>query len=184
MTVEGAGLSGAEDPHDAISDTGSPIVVVIDEALTGSAGDGEAFEALGAEVAAAISDAMTRLGVEEGAGVGVMLTDDETLRRLNRDHRGRDATTDVLSFPSDVESDESEWIPEDVTSAGYLGDIAISVPEAARGADDAGHSLIDEVRLLAVHGLLHLLGHDDATDDGADEMERLERELGVRGEAD
>ena len=84
----------------------------------------------------------------------IVLTDDEQLRSLNREYLGIDAPTDVLSFPA------SESDPE--TGARYLGDILISVPRAAAQAQSAGHSLQDEVQLLVVHGVLHLLGHDHA----------------------
>ncbi|MGP8160472.1 MAG: rRNA maturation RNase YbeY, partial [Candidatus Dormibacteria bacterium] len=83
------------------------------------------------------------LGVPARAGLAVRLTDDEELRRLNRLHAGVDAATDVLAFPGDGRA--------------WVGDIAISV-ERARAqtpADTPG-----ELRLLAVHGLLHCLGHD------------------------
>lgn len=140
----------------------------------------ESTPALADAIAEVLADAMERLGVAPGAGVGVMLTGAETLRRLNREHRGRDATTDVLSFRADLEPGGSVWSPEEEPP--YLGDIAIAVPVAAAAATAAGHPLRAELRLLAVHGLLHLLGHDDADDAGAEAMERLERELGVRSE--
>lgn len=84
----------------------------------------------------------------------LVLTDDEQLRRLNRDFLGVDAPTDVLSFPA------SETDPE--TGAAYLGDILLSLPRAETQARAAAHSLADEARLLVVHGVLHLLGHDHA----------------------
>ncbi len=84
----------------------------------------------------------------------IVLTDDEQLQELNRDYRNVDAPTDVLSFPA------SEPDPE--TGARYLGDILISIPRAEEQARTAGHPLEVEVQLLAVHGILHLLGHDHA----------------------
>jgi probable rRNA maturation factor len=87
----------------------------------------------------------------------LVLTGDEQLRRLNRDYRGVDAPTDVLSFPA------SETDPE--TGAPYLGDILLSVSRADEQARAAGHPLADEARLLVVHGVLHLLGHDHAEAD-------------------
>ncbi len=85
----------------------------------------------------------------------LVLADDDKLRELNRDYLGIDAPTDVLSFPA------SESDPE--TGARYLGDILLSIPRAEAQARAAGHSLADEARLLVVHGVLHLLGHDHAT---------------------
>jgi probable rRNA maturation factor len=85
----------------------------------------------------------------------IVLTDDAKIREMNRDYLGIDSPTDVLSFPA------SETDPE--TGSPYLGDILISLPYAARSAQKAGHPLEVEVQLLAVHGILHLLGHDHAT---------------------
>ena len=89
-----------------------------------------------------------------GADLTIVLTDDAQLHELNREYLGVDAPTDVLSFPA------SEADPE--TGVPYLGDILISIPRAAIQAQTAGHSLEAEVQLLAVHGVLHLLGYDHA----------------------
>lgn len=87
------------------------------------------------------------------ATLTILLTGDDQLQQLNRDFRGYNQTTDVLSF-----ADGSE-LPD---VGRYLGDIAISVPQAQRQADAGGHTLEAELRLLTVHGVLHLLGHDHA----------------------
>ena len=87
----------------------------------------------------------------------LVLTDDEQLRLLNRDYRGVDAPTDVLSVPA------SETDPE--TGRRYLGDILVSISRAETQARAAGHPIEDEARLLVVHGVLHLLGHDHADAD-------------------
>jgi probable rRNA maturation factor len=108
-----------------------------------------------------------------GAAFTIVLDGDAALRRLNQEYRGIDAPTDVLSFVADPRSQEPGEPP-------YLGDILISVERAAEQAVEVGHDLESELELLAVHGLLHLLGYDDVTDEGADEMEALERRLGVR----
>ena len=92
-----------------------------------------------------------------------MLGGDTLLRRLNREYRGKDRTTDVLSFAADPDDGES------------LGDIAISVPMAERNARRAGHALGRELEILVLHGFLHLLGFDHETDDG--QMNRLEMRL-------
>jgi probable rRNA maturation factor len=84
----------------------------------------------------------------------IRLTGDEELRRLNREFRGHDDVTDVLSFPAD------DVDPE--TGARYLGDIALSLPRAQAQAARGGHSVLAEAQLLVVHGVLHLLGHDHA----------------------
>jgi probable rRNA maturation factor len=103
------------------------------------------------------------LGV--GGEVSLVLGGDRLLRRLNRDFRGKDRPTDVLSFPG-------------VGGAEGLGDVVISVPTAARNARRLGHSVPRELEILALHGFLHVLGYDHETDDGT--MERLERRLGSR----
>ncbi|HNK63658.1 MAG TPA: rRNA maturation RNase YbeY [Anaerolineales bacterium] len=91
------------------------------------------------------------------ADITIVLTDDSQLHELNRDYLGVDAPTDVLSFPA------SELDPE--TGTHYLGDILLSIPRAGQQAEAAGHSLEAEAQLLVVHGTLHLLGYDHATDE-------------------
>jgi len=97
----------------------------------------------------------------------VCLLSDRRMRALNRQFRGIDRTTDVLSFPSGPEPG-SEFVP-------WLGDVALSVPTAVRQARAAGHSVERELRMLALHGYLHLLGHDHERDNG--QMRRIERRL-------
>ena len=94
-------------------------------------------------------------------GVCVALVSDARIRALNRQYRGADTTTDVLSFPSG--GDPS------------LGDIVIATGVARRQAAAAGHALSTELKVLALHGLLHLLGYDHETDGGT--MARLEQRL-------
>ncbi len=96
------------------------------------------------------------------------LTGDEHLREYNRRYRGLDEPTDVLAFAArEKPSDQRFQAPPGTED--WLGDIVISLPRARRQAHEAGHSVNDEVRLLAVHGFLHLLGYDHATpaDDAA-----------------
>lgn len=102
-----------------------------------------------------------------GDELAVCLVSDSRMRNFQQRYRGRDDTTDVLSFAG-----EPAPGPEGST---HLGDIVISVPTAARQARDAGHTLDRELRLLAVHGYLHLLGFDHERDDGT--MARLQRRL-------
>ncbi|MGQ0732728.1 MAG: rRNA maturation RNase YbeY [Acidobacteriota bacterium] len=99
--------------------------------------------------------------------VTVALVSDRRMRALNRTFRGVDRATDVLSFPTGGEP---------LSDAGdALGDIVIASGVAARQAGEAGHSVGTELRVLALHGLLHLLGHDHDRDRG--EMARLEQVL-------
>jgi probable rRNA maturation factor len=102
----------------------------------------------------------------------VALVSDRRMRALNRQFRGIDAVTDVLSFPS---SDES------ASSAAFLGDIVIAQGVAKRQAKEHGHTLKTEIQTLALHGLLHLLGYDHETDDGrmARAEGRLRRKAGL-----
>lgn len=104
----------------------------------------------------------------------IVLTDDARIQELNRDYLGIDAPTDVLSFPAS-ETDGSEINPE--TGARYMGDILISLPYAARSAGKTSHPLEAEVQLLAVHGVLHLLGHDHAEADEKARMWKAQAEI-------
>lgn len=103
-----------------------------------------------------------------GAEVSILLVDDAGIQALNRDWRGRDAATDVLSFPSGGPGD----LPVDV-----LGDVVISVDTAARQAAERGHGLGDELRVLLAHGLAHLLGHDHHDPEEAAAMRDVEAAL-------
>jgi probable rRNA maturation factor len=108
-----------------------------------------------------------RVAVGVPGEVEVLLSDDPTLRRLNKSFRGKNKSTDVLSFPT----------PAEIAHA-QAGDLAISLETAARQAATYGHSLRDEVRILILHGLLHLSGLDHETDNG----EMAAREATLRRE--
>ena len=95
----------------------------------------------------------------------VAIVPDGRVRLLNRRYRGQDRPTDVLSFPA-AEPDQ-------------LGDVVIALGVARRQAAEAGHPLGTELRVLALHGLLHLLGYDHETDSG--QMRRIERRLRAAG---
>jgi probable rRNA maturation factor len=99
--------------------------------------------------------------------VTVLLTTDAAMRRLNRKFRGKDKTTDVLSFPAGGP-----------VASEIAGDLAISIPTASRQAAERGHLLGAEIKVLILHGLLHLAGYDHETDQG--EMFRRERTLRAR----
>lgn len=98
--------------------------------------------------------------VSKGGAVACLLAGDDILQRLNAQFRGRDYPTDVLSFPSGGEG-------------GLLGDLAISVERAAAQAAALGHTRMDEIRVLMLHGVLHLTGLDHERDGG--EMARAEQ---------
>lgn len=98
------------------------------------------------------------------ASLAVRLVGDRSMQRLNRTYRGKDQTTDVLSFPGEA-----------TLEGEHLGDIVIAVPVARRQAVEHGHPLRVELETLLLHGVLHCLGYDHETDDGS--MMRLERRL-------
>lgn len=93
--------------------------------------------------------------------LAIAFVDDATMRKLNREFRRKDKTTDVLTFPGDEPT--------------HLGDIVISLEQARRQARDEQHSLATEVRYLILHGILHSMGYDHETDDG--EMNALEMKV-------
>jgi probable rRNA maturation factor len=106
--------------------------------------------------------------VARGAGFSCLITRDDELRDLNREYRGKDQPTDVLSFPA------PGWGPPgDGRGPAYLGDIAISADRAGRQARELGHPVEQEVGILMLHGILHLLGMDHEKDRG--QMRRAER---------
>jgi probable rRNA maturation factor len=100
---------------------------------------------------------------EDDAEVHVLVASDEQLRQLNRDYRGIDAPTDVLSFP------DGEGLPSGLR---LLGEIAISMDTARRQSVEQGHDELRELSELVVHGTMHLLGYDHERDNG--EMDDLE----------
>ena len=108
--------------------------------------------------------------------VAVALVSDARIRALNKQFRGKNAATDVLSFAND-----DGVAPRSGAAPRFLGDIVISTMTARRQASEAGHSYASELKVLALHGLLHLLGydHDHAADEGR--MARIERRLRARG---
>ncbi len=109
----------------------------------------------------------------ESAELSVLLTDDVFIHHLNFEHRGKDAPTDVLSFPLMDPDDETLQRLD----GGVLGDVVISIDTAQRQADHRGHHLLDEVCFLLAHGLLHLIGYDHQTDTEEAEMNTLTRRL-------
>ena len=102
------------------------------------------------------------------ANATVVLVSDAAIRKLNRQFRGKNQITDVLSFPSQAE-------PFEIENRGQLGEVVVSVQRAAAQADQNGLSFSNEVEQLILHGMLHLCGYDHETDNG--EMNRLELKL-------
>ena len=108
-----------------------------------------------------------RIGLQ--GQVNILLADDATLKQLNREFRGKNQSTDVLSFPA---------IQIAGAPQAQAGDLAVSLDTAARQASEHRHSLQTEVKILLLHGLLHLAGFDHETDSG--EMRERETELRTR----
>ncbi|HEX6507648.1 MAG TPA: rRNA maturation RNase YbeY [Chloroflexota bacterium] len=106
--------------------------------------------------------------------VSVRITDDHEMHRLNREFRGVDRPTDVLSF-SLVAEQHGPSVERPPDTIQPLGDIAISYPYARRQAQELGHSIDMELSWLAIHGTLQLLGYAHDTDTDAEHMEALER---------
>lgn len=123
-----------------------------------------------------VDAALTGARRRGAAELSIRIVDDDEGRALNRDYRGRDYATNVLSFPVDL--------PAGVRSP-LIGDIALCAPVIAREAEEQGKTLRDHYAHLTVHGVLHLLGHDHGTDAEATRMETLEaRILATLGIAD
>lgn len=128
-------------------------IEVEDPAWTAALADAEALVRTAAEAALKA----------RADGVTLLLTDDESVRELNAQFRGKDAATNVLSFPAPPN-------PEN-----HLGDVALAYGVCAREAREQGKPLAHHLQHLTVHGVLHLLGYDHIGDDEAEAMEGLER---------
>jgi probable rRNA maturation factor len=115
------------------------------------------FNGLPLDIIERITQTLTDKDVE------LIIVDNETIRELNKTYRGIDKPTDVLSFPLEQ------------TPGAPLGSVVISVEKAKEAAQKLGHSVHDEITLLYIHGLLHLLGYDHETDEG--QMRQKEVEL-------
>ena len=132
--------------------------------------------------------ALELAGVHRPVEVNVLVQGDEGLRALNREYRGKDAATDVLSFPvldEPLAEAPAEELWQDftrpevrfITAPGLplqLGDVAISYPTVIRQAVEAGHSSLHEFAFLLAHGILHLIGFDDQTEAGYQRMVALQ----------
>lgn len=124
--------------------------------------------------------AARRLLLAEGmkdAEVSVLLSDDAAVHDLNRRYRGYDKPTDVLSFSLRENRADAPPPPALPGLPVTLGDVILSVDTAARQAQAQGVSLEQELALLTVHGILHLLGYEDETEEGAERMREREQEI-------
>ncbi len=133
-----------------------------------------------------LEEGWLRQVVEESLGIqdfgsevelGVFITDDETVRELNQKYRGVDEPTDVLSFALLEKQDD---FPRSITPPDgilHLGEVIISYPRAVRQAEENGHPIKQEMALLIVHGVLHLLGHEHDEPAREQEMRALEERI-------
>lgn len=112
-------------------------------------------------------------GCSEETEVSIVLTHDIEISQLNKDYRGIDGPTDVLSFAQREGDDDFAGDPED----NILGDIVVSVDTAERQAEQQGHSLDEEIDVLIAHGILHLLGYDHAEPEDAKKMFEIQDEI-------
>ncbi len=119
------------------------------------------------ELATFLREAVAAVGLT--GELSVLLTGDAQIREYNRQYRAKDKPTDVLSFPAPAEAD------------GVAGDLVVSLETAWRAATERGHALDVELRILLLHGLLHLAGYDHESDSGTMQRKemRLRRSLGL-----
>lgn len=121
--------------------------------------------------------------------ISILLTDDNVIREINRQFRGIDKPTDVLSFPavdyklagdfSDLEEDTGEYFNQE-TGELILGDIAISVDRALVQAEEYGHSITREIAFLTAHSMFHLMGYDHISDEERVALEEKQEEVLAR----
>ena len=128
------------------------------------------------EIIDLIEFALRYLKQPDNSEVSIVLTDAEEVHRLNRDYRGIDAPTDVLSFAQQESLEDSAEIG-DTHDDGLLGDIILAVDVVHAQAPEFGNTCQEEMRFMFVHGLLHLLGYDHIEEDEALIMESLEDEI-------
>jgi probable rRNA maturation factor len=146
------------------------LISVIDERWLETEGMAAAVEAaaLAALAGAGLPDALA-----DHAEVSIALSDNAAIQALNRDYRGKDRPTNVLSFPGFDDPADMAAGPDGPPL--LLGDVILAWETVAREAGEQDKPLLHHVRHLVVHGVLHLMGHDHEADAEAEEMEALER---------
>ena len=117
----------------------------------------------------AAREVMDYMGGDMDVDITIILTDDAQIHELNKQYRGIDAPTDVLSFPSGDTDPDSNRL--------YLGDVVISYPRAQAQAEAGGHPVEAELQLLVVHGVLHLSGYDHVEEQGKSRMRAAQAEI-------
>jgi probable rRNA maturation factor len=123
-----------------------------------------AYDVDAARLQAAVETVLNQHDVHAESSLTIVISDNDFVRSLNRQYRGIDSHTDILSFPADAPPVEIEGEPP------YLGDLIIAYPYASDQARREGHDVSDSLALLVVHGTLHLLGYDHDTSENKAEM--------------
>jgi len=121
-----------------------------------------------------IKKALKYLKVNRKVEISVAFVDSKTIKQLNRQYKKINRITDVLSFSLEI---NSKFQIPDPKFQNYLGEIIICYPQAKKQAKEQKHSIKEEIKILLVHGLLHLLGYDHETEKEATIMEDLERKI-------
>jgi len=118
-------------------------------------------------------------GIPSTSEMGLVITGNKTIQKLNKTYRGEDKPTDVLAFnmtPGTSQDSETLFVgPPD--GVNHLGEVVISYPQATRQAQEQGHGITQELALLIVHGILHLLGYDHELPDDEQRMKARENEI-------
>lgn len=130
-----------------------------------------------------INTVLEQEGFDKSCEVSVLISDDENVKMLNAEHRGKDSATDVLSFPMLEFDEEGNALDEDDFGGLLLGDIVISLQRAYAQAKEYGHLPLREVGFLCAHSTLHLLGydHEDSEQSRLIMREKEEKALGALG---
>jgi len=134
----------------------------------------------------AIKATLQEEGIESQVEISVLVSDNKGIQEINREHRGKDTPTDVLSFPSAVYKpgafvpNEADMNPE--TRCVHLGNIVLSSQKAQEQAEAYNHTITREIAFLMVHATLHLLGYDHENPEDTEQMrEKEEHILGILG---
>jgi len=126
-----------------------------------------------------VKKALDTEGIAPPVEIGVVITDSETVQQLNKAYRGKDEPTDVLAFTMLPSTEQEDELPFATPPDGirHLGEVVISYPQAAQQAKEQRHGVEQELALLTIHGVLHLLGYDHDQAEGRQRMEAKEKEI-------
>lgn len=130
-----------------------------------------------------VNTALRNESIDTPSSVDITFVSDKTIKQINREYRGKNMPTDVLSFPmiefseGKLLDNEEEYIDEDGTM--FLGDIIISLERAVSQAEEYGHSFMREAGFLCVHSMLHLLGYDHEEDEESRKAMRVKEEAAL-----